>query len=78
MNADQAAAVVKVLTRTMEAAAAATRKVLAAVPTGNRDYKPDPKSRSAWKLAVHLALGDMWFADSILIYGIGADENAFG
>jgi uncharacterized damage-inducible protein DinB len=66
MNADQAAAVVKLLTRTMEAEAAATRKVIAAVPNGNRDYKPDPKSRSAWELAVHLALGDMWFADSIL------------
>ncbi len=66
MNAEQATAVVQLLTRTMERESGATRKVLSAVPNGNRDYKPDPKSRSAWELAVHLAMGDIWFADSIL------------
>jgi uncharacterized damage-inducible protein DinB len=66
MNADQATAIVQLLTRTIEGEGAATRKVLAAVPNGNRDYKPDPKSRSAWELAVHLAISDIWFADSIL------------
>jgi uncharacterized damage-inducible protein DinB len=66
MNADQAAAIVQLLTGTIEGEGAATRKVLAAVPNGNRDYKPDPKSRSAWELAVHLAISDIWFADSIL------------
>jgi uncharacterized damage-inducible protein DinB len=66
MNAEQATAIVQLLTRTMEGEAAATRKVLAAVPAGNRNYKPDPKSRSAWELAVHLAISDIWFADSIL------------
>jgi uncharacterized damage-inducible protein DinB len=66
MNADQATAIVALLTGTIESEGGATRKVLAAVPTGNRDYKPDPKSRSAWELAVHLAISDIWFADSIL------------
>ena len=66
MNAEQATAIVQLLTGTIEGEAGATRKVLAAVPSGNRDYKPDPKSRSAWELAVHLALADIWFADSIL------------
>ena len=66
MNADQATAVVQVLTGTIEGEGAATRKVLSAVPNGNRDYKPDPKSRSAWDIAVHLAMSDVWFADSIL------------
>jgi uncharacterized damage-inducible protein DinB len=66
MNAEQAAAIVQLLTGTIEGEAAATRKVIAAVPNGNRDYKPDPKSRSAWELAVHLAMADIWFADSIL------------
>ena len=66
MNAEQAAAVVQLLTATIEAEGKATHKVLAAVPTGNRNYKPDPKSRSAWELAVHLAMADVWFADSIL------------
>lgn len=66
MNADQAAAVVELLTRTIESEGGATRKVIGAVPTGNRDYKPDPKSRSAWDIAVHIAMSDVWFADSIL------------
>ena len=66
MNADQATAIVQLLTGTIENEGSATRKVLAAVPNGNRDYKPDPKSRSAWELAVHLATSDIWFADSIL------------
>jgi uncharacterized damage-inducible protein DinB len=66
MNAEQATAIVQLLTGTIEGEGAATRKVLAAVPAGNRDYKPDPKSRSAWELAVHLAIAEVWFADSIL------------
>jgi uncharacterized damage-inducible protein DinB len=66
MNAEQAAAVVELLTGTIERERGGTLKVLAAVPNGNRDYKPDPKSRSAWELAVHLAMSDIWFADSIL------------
>jgi uncharacterized damage-inducible protein DinB len=66
MNADQATAIVQLLTGTIESEGGATRKVLGAVPNGNRDYKPDPKSRSAWELAVHLAMSDVWFADSIL------------
>jgi uncharacterized damage-inducible protein DinB len=66
MTADQAAAIVQLLTSTIEGEGSATRKVLAAVPDANRQYKPDPKSRSAWDLAVHLAMTDVWFADSIL------------
>src|SRR5919197_2711622 len=66
MTAEQARAIVDLLTSTIEQESAATRRVIAAVPSDNRDYKPDPKSRTAWDLAVHLALSDMWFADCIL------------
>jgi uncharacterized damage-inducible protein DinB len=66
MTAEQATAIVQLLTGTIEGEGAATRKVLAAIPNGNRDYKPDPKSRSAWDLGVHLATAEVWFADSIL------------
>lgn len=66
MTADQASAVLNLMTGTIEGESAMTRKVIAAVPNGNRDYKPDPKSRSAWEIAVHIALSDIWFADSIL------------
>lgn len=43
----------------------ATLRVLSAVGDGKRDYRPDPKSRSAWELATHIATGDIWFMDSI-------------
>lgn len=66
MNAEQARAVADVLARSIEQESIATRKVIAAIPNDNRDYKPDPKSRSAWELAVHIALSDIWFADSII------------
>lgn len=66
MTAEQARAVVEVLTGSIENEAKATRKVIAAIPNGNRDFKPDPKSRTAWEIAVHLVTSDMWFADSIL------------
>lgn len=66
MNAEQATAIVQLLTGTIESEGGATRKVIAAVPNANRDYKPDPKSRSAWDIAVHIAMSDVWFANSIL------------
>ncbi len=42
-----------------------TRKVIAAIPEGNRDYKPDPSSRSAFDLAWHLAHSDIFFLEGI-------------
>lgn len=66
MTADQARALVEVLTTAIQNESAGTRKVIAAVPNNNRDYRPDPKSRTAWEIATHLALSEMWFADGIL------------
>ena len=65
MNADQARTLMEYMTKLWEGEFPATCKVLAAVPEGTRDYKPDDKSRSAWDLTVHLAAGDLWFLDSI-------------
>ena len=42
-----------------------TSKVISAVPDSGRDFKPDPKSRSAWDLAWHIAFRDVWFLDRI-------------
>lgn len=66
MTEIEARAVRDAFARSIEQEAIATRKVLAAVPNDNRDYRPDPKSRTAWELATHLAIADMWFADCIL------------
>jgi len=66
MTAEQVTAVRDVIVGSIEQESVAERKVIAAIPNGNRDYKPDPKSRSAWDIAVHVAMSDVWFADSIL------------
>jgi uncharacterized damage-inducible protein DinB len=42
-----------------------TKKVLAAIPDGKRDFRPDPNARSAWELAWHIAKSDVHLMDSI-------------
>ena len=42
-----------------------TKKVLAAIPNANRDYRPDPKARTAWELAWHLASCDVQMTDEV-------------
>src|SRR5260221_14597840 len=42
-----------------------TKKVLAAVPDGKKDYRPDPCARTAWALAWHLENTDVQFLDGI-------------
>ena len=49
------------LSREMET----TKKVIAAIPEDKRDYRPDPKARTAWELAWHLASSDVQMTDEI-------------
>ncbi|HYA63161.1 MAG TPA: DinB family protein [Candidatus Sulfotelmatobacter sp.] len=42
-----------------------TKKVLSAIPEDERDYRPDPKARTAWELAWHLASTDVQMTDEI-------------
>lgn len=42
-----------------------TKRVLAAIPDGKADYKPDPNARTARELAWHLANTDVQFLDGI-------------
>lgn len=42
-----------------------TKRVLAAIPDGKKDYRPDPNARTAWELAWHLANTDVQFMDGI-------------
>lgn len=66
MNAEQVKAAADTLAGLWEGEFEATCRVLAAVKDDARDYKPDPKSRTAWQLAAHLATADIWFIDSIV------------
>jgi uncharacterized damage-inducible protein DinB len=65
MNPEQAKAAAEAMTSLWKGEFPATVQVLSAIKDENRDYKPDPKSRSAWELATHLATADVWFIDSI-------------
>src|SRR3990170_2364093 len=66
MTPEQAKAAADLLITVWENEGGATAKVLGAVGKGNRDYKPDPKSRTAWQIATHIATADVWFIDSIV------------
>ena len=66
MNAEQARILVEQFAGLMENEVPTTCKVLAAVKTGDGDYKPDEKSRSARELAAHMAISDNWFLQSII------------
>ena len=65
VNPEQAKAVAEAMAALWQGEFPATVRVLSAVNDASRDYKPHPKSRTAWELATHIATGDMWFIDSI-------------
>lgn len=66
MNPEHAKAAAEVIAEWWEGEFKATCEVIAAVKDENRDYKPDPKSRTAWELATHIVTADIWFLDCII------------
>jgi uncharacterized damage-inducible protein DinB len=66
MNAEHARAAAELMAAVWENEFPATCQVIAAVNDDNRHYRPDPKSRTAWQLATHLATADIWFMSSII------------
>jgi len=76
MNPEQAKVAADMLATVWEGEFPATCQVLAAVKDDNRDYKPDPKSRTAWEIATHLATADIWFMDSIVKGGFEWNPDA--
>ena len=76
MNSEQAKFLAEFYAGVLEQESQTTARVLAAVRDDQRDYKPDAKSRTAWDLATHLALGDIWFLDSICDGAFNYDPDA--
>ena len=66
MSPEHAKSAAEMMATLWEGEFPATCQVLEAVKFDNRDYKPDPKSRTAWELATHIATSDVWFLDSII------------
>ena len=75
MTPDQAKAVAETVGTQLQHEWMTTYKVLAAIPNAKRDYKPEPNSRSAWELAVHLANADVWFLDGVINASFGAPNE---
>jgi uncharacterized damage-inducible protein DinB len=65
MTPDQAKVAAEMFATLWQEEFPVTCQVLAAVKDDNRDYKPDPKSRTAWQLATHIATADLWFIECI-------------
>ena len=66
MNPEQAKSVAEAMAGLWQGEFPATVRVLSAVSDANRDYKPHPKSRSAWEVTTHIATSDIWFIDCIV------------
>jgi uncharacterized damage-inducible protein DinB len=75
MTADQAKAVAATIGQQLQNEWMTTYKVIAAVPEGRRDYRPQENSRTAWDLATHIAGSDIWFLDSILAGSFGKPDE---
>jgi len=43
-----------------------TKRAIAAIPEAKKSYKPEPNSRSAWELAVHICNSEAWFLNGIV------------
>lgn len=66
MNHEQATFTAHMFADGLEREYATTRKVLAAVPEGKKDYRPDENARTAFALASHIASSDVWFLNGIV------------
>ena len=51
-----------------------TKRILAAVPAEQGDYRPHPGSMSARRLSVHLAATEMWFLDGVIEHKFKDDD----
>ena len=76
MKPEQAKAVAETVGQQLQHEWMTTYKVLSSIPNGNRDYKPEPNSRSAWELGVHMATADIWFLDGVLNKTFGQPNEA--
>lgn len=66
MTSEQATFLRDFLVQGLQEEAKTTRRVLESVPDKGNNYRPDPKSRTGFELAWHMASSDAWFLDGIL------------
>jgi len=60
----------------MEEEFAATMKVLRAIPEAHKDWRPDPKAKSAFELAWHIVESERWFLECLCAGEFRMDDEA--
>jgi len=71
MLPDQARFLFEFLLPQLKSEQAITQKIFSSIPTDAGGYRPGPKSRSAFELARHVALVEIWFLDAVIQRGFG-------
>lgn len=66
MQPDQARYVRDLFIPVVESELETTLRLIAAIPEERKGYRPDPKARSAFELAWHIAGSEIWLMDGIL------------
>jgi uncharacterized damage-inducible protein DinB len=66
MTPEQAVLLREFLLPALKSEQAVTGRIIAAIPPGQEDYRPNPKSWTALRLARHLAGTEMWFLHAVI------------
>lgn len=66
MTPEQAKFAAALYIQGLEAEFPKTVKVLAAVPEGKKNYRPEEHARTAAEIAAHIASSDVWFLNGIV------------
>ena len=66
MTPEQGKLLLHVFADTMKNESETTKKIIRAVPEDKKNYKPDPKAKSAHELAWHIATAEVWFIDGVI------------
>jgi uncharacterized damage-inducible protein DinB len=74
MRPDQAKFLLDFLLPRLKSEQATTKKILAAVPPDQGDYRPHPRSMNAQKLSRHIAGTEMWFLDAVIEHVFKDDD----
>ncbi len=66
MTSDQARFLFEFLLPQLESEHSVTRRILSSVPREKGEYRTHPQSRSAFQIARHIAVCEIWFLDAII------------
>lgn len=66
MDQEQAQFLMRFLVEEFKSEIPTTRKVFLEIPEGKKDFRIDPKARTAFEIAWHIASSELWFLNGII------------